>query len=765
MTLDPRSALVHRLKFLSVVQELAKADFEAALDTVGLDSLEELSGGIGLLPRDLLQTGSDPNAFSAQRDRGVGNRYGGRGGGPLRDTTKHNTQHFNIKINSRFPYEPQKQSRHDLDGQGDAAPRLHTSERSRRLHPSEVEPLNPSKIRPHAGVSGTTRAEELRAQARREKDHQRQVEMWERQHGIGAQEAGWNDRFGRPEREAPLATENRTSLSARRKPPIPLAAQHIAEEDERNVNLYSQQRRRPSNLVQPPRSPIDPHAATYSGTPSNGFLNVNSPGGDMMMGSASSSRVMPRITFSSNNLSRINSTNALETTIVEDDNNNAMRFPSMQPSPLLHAASTGDLPNSMNLSTSNQLANTVDGGTGVRLVRTSSRGPKAKPKPGSTPVHVPLSPVPDKVVDRVAQAMREIGKQSDFSKLKGANSGSGNLDSTMSELKTAIDARIDSALSEHMAEMRRTSIPSGGGPSTPDANRGGSAQSGGRSPMGVRMYSPTRQVVISRDQPSEPPTAANPFGTYASIRTSDSPFESVTVDGDASPDRSSGRQPSETAGGVSPNRSATFRRQQQRQREEISALSDMLDQMLGDHAMVQLRTEKGLARLVDGASAEEQDDADHARMIRLKRLQNELQAAMNKTSQVSEDGDKVAQAELELDRIRRQLVEQGREESERVSRGVEHPPKGAPPSSSSHPTRIRGFIPAATVRAIKAAQATQHEVLRHNEDMWNTSTTSQYAFASRLTDVLLDDLVTELSDEMELLLTEYVEGLAEHELQ
>eukprot|EP00658_Telonema_sp_P-2_P047439 TRINITY_DN36085_c0_g2_i1.p1 TRINITY_DN36085_c0_g2~~TRINITY_DN36085_c0_g2_i1.p1 ORF type:complete len:214 (+),score=37.31 TRINITY_DN36085_c0_g2_i1:209-850(+) len=213
-----------------------------------------------------------------------------------------------------------------------------------------------------------------------------------------------------------------------------------------------------------------------------------------------------------------------------------------------------------------------------------------------------------------------------------------------------------------------------------------------------------------------------------------------------------------------------MRQQQQHQREEISHLSELLDQMLGDHAMVQLRSEKGLSRLLEGSNPDEQDEVDRARMMRLKRMQQELHGAMQKTDEMAEGDDRAAQAELELDRIRRQLVEQEKEEQRAKNANNNQPSnQQTQPSSASSKKRSvthqRGFVPSSTVRAIQAAQTTQHEVLRHNEDLWNSSSTSQYAFAARLNNVLIDDLVGELSVEMDSMLGEYVEGLAAHELQ
>jgi hypothetical protein len=57
------------------------------------------------------------------------------------------------------------------------------------------------------------------------------------------------------------------------------------------------------------------------------------------------------------------------------------------------------------------------------------------------------------------------------------------------------------------------------------------------------------------------------------------------------------------------------------------------------------------------------------------------------------------------------------------------------------------------------------ECIRYNERLWNTSNVSQYVFADRLTVSLAADILDEVMDEVTGALDDYVEGLAEHELQ
>ena len=57
------------------------------------------------------------------------------------------------------------------------------------------------------------------------------------------------------------------------------------------------------------------------------------------------------------------------------------------------------------------------------------------------------------------------------------------------------------------------------------------------------------------------------------------------------------------------------------------------------------------------------------------------------------------------------------------------------------------------------------QYIAYNERLWNTSTTSQFVFAQRLTAALLEECWAEVMAEVDANMSEYVEGLVEHELQ
>lgn len=81
------------------------------------------------------------------------------------------------------------------------------------------------------------------------------------------------------------------------------------------------------------------------------------------------------------------------------------------------------------------------------------------------------------------------------------------------------------------------------------------------------------------------------------------------------------------------------------------------------------------------------------------------------------------------------------------------------------PRRKRGDIPNAVTRRLQAYRAEAHEYIAYNEKLWNTSSTSQFAFAQRLTHALFEDCLSEVVTEVAGIMDEYVEGLAENELQ
>ncbi|ORC92487.1 uncharacterized protein TM35_000032400 [Trypanosoma theileri] len=79
--------------------------------------------------------------------------------------------------------------------------------------------------------------------------------------------------------------------------------------------------------------------------------------------------------------------------------------------------------------------------------------------------------------------------------------------------------------------------------------------------------------------------------------------------------------------------------------------------------------------------------------------------------------------------------------------------------------RRRGEIPRAIVERLRSFQKENHEYIHYTEKQWNTSNVTEQVFAQRLTDTLVDDAFQEVFQEVGDILDEYVEGLAQHELQ
>ena len=81
------------------------------------------------------------------------------------------------------------------------------------------------------------------------------------------------------------------------------------------------------------------------------------------------------------------------------------------------------------------------------------------------------------------------------------------------------------------------------------------------------------------------------------------------------------------------------------------------------------------------------------------------------------------------------------------------------------PRRARGEVPDAVVQRLCAYRMEHFQYIAYNERLWNTSTTSQFVFAQRLTAALLEECWAEVMAEVDANMSEYVEGLVEHELQ
>lgn len=79
--------------------------------------------------------------------------------------------------------------------------------------------------------------------------------------------------------------------------------------------------------------------------------------------------------------------------------------------------------------------------------------------------------------------------------------------------------------------------------------------------------------------------------------------------------------------------------------------------------------------------------------------------------------------------------------------------------------RRRGAMPEAMRKRLLSARKEAFEYIAYNERQWNTSSVSQFAFAHRLTSMMAEDGFHEVLEEVLTIMDDYVEGLAEHELQ
>ncbi|KAK7195657.1 hypothetical protein NESM_000495300 [Novymonas esmeraldas] len=79
--------------------------------------------------------------------------------------------------------------------------------------------------------------------------------------------------------------------------------------------------------------------------------------------------------------------------------------------------------------------------------------------------------------------------------------------------------------------------------------------------------------------------------------------------------------------------------------------------------------------------------------------------------------------------------------------------------------RARGEVPDAVVQRLCAYRMDNFQHIAYNERLWNTSAVSQFAFAQRLTAALTEECWAEVMEEVGAIMDEYVDGLADHELQ
>lgn len=144
-----------------------------------------------------------------------------------------------------------------------------------------------------------------------------------------------------------------------------------------------------------------------------------------------------------------------------------------------------------------------------------------------------------------------------------------------------------------------------------------------------------------------------------------------------------------------------------------------------------------------------------------------LEDALLKDS--DEEGTEELDDLLVLSRMERRLQAM-EEELERVH-GTEAPeteattPEGGLPASAPRRSKPRGEMPEAMRKRLLTARKEAFEYIAYNERQWNTSQVSQFTFAQRLTNALAEDGFAEVLEEVLTIMDDYVEGLADHELQ
>jgi hypothetical protein len=185
----------------------------------------------------------------------------------------------------------------------------------------------------------------------------------------------------------------------------------------------------------------------------------------------------------------------------------------------------------------------------------------------------------------------------------------------------------------------------------------------------------------------------------------------------------------------------------------LEALS-VLDNVVQEQADIDVRRQRMTTRDMSGSGLVAKV-GDHHRPS---------QQWIDNTTKVAVDDDTLAalaigRAARSVDRM---LVDESNAEGIRLARHEDERPDMPKPSSRN---RSAGQLPQAVVEQLLKFRADEVECIRYNETLWNTSNVSQYVFADRLTSSLLADLMDEVLDEVSSVLDDYVDGLAEHELQ
>lgn len=122
----------------------------------------------------------------------------------------------------------------------------------------------------------------------------------------------------------------------------------------------------------------------------------------------------------------------------------------------------------------------------------------------------------------------------------------------------------------------------------------------------------------------------------------------------------------------------------------------------------------------------------------------------------------VSRIERRLDTMAKEMaqVQSGSDDTESLLAG-----DGTRQGETNKKKRQRGEMPEAMKKRLLSARVEAFEYIAYRERLWNTSRVSQFTFSQRLTTSLMEDAYNEVLDEVLGILDDYVEGLADHELQ
>lgn len=180
----------------------------------------------------------------------------------------------------------------------------------------------------------------------------------------------------------------------------------------------------------------------------------------------------------------------------------------------------------------------------------------------------------------------------------------------------------------------------------------------------------------------------------------------------------------------------------------------------GDHAADAARlADDSLDRLADTGEEDESAEDEMLLYTRIQHKVSRLGAEMNHFA-LPPDSDEGESSEK--DALHNAAARAGAAQSPQQP----SPPSGlAQAGKAGAPRRARGSVPDAVVQRLCAYRMEHFQYIACNERLWNTSTTSQFVFAQRLTAALLEECWAEVMTEVDANMSEYVEGLLDHELQ